>query len=141
MEPEFVEYSKKVVENAQTLGDEMMKQGFKLVSDGTDSHLILVDLKDRDYSGNKAAKALIEAGICTNRNMVPGDERPPMQTSGIRLGSPFMTTLGFKEAEFRQIARWIKRVLDDIRNEEEIEKVRNEVAELCSSFPHPEFLL
>jgi glycine hydroxymethyltransferase len=141
MQPEFREYSKKVVENARILADEMMKQGFKLVSDGTDTHLILVDLKDRDYSGNKAAKALIQAGICTNRNMVPGDTRPPMQTSGIRLGSPFMTTLGFGEDEFRMVARWIKRVLDDIANEEEIAIVRNEIADLCSHFPHPEFLL
>lgn len=141
MQPEFREYSKKVVENAKIFGDEMMKQGFRLVSDGTDSHLILVDLKDRDYSGNKAAKSLIQAGICCNRNMVPGDERPPMQTSGIRLGSPFMTTLGFGESEFRQVAKWIWRVLADIKNEGEIETVRKEVAELCSGFPHPDFLL
>ncbi len=141
MQPEFREYAQKVVDNARFLADEMMKQGFKLVSDGTDTHLILVDLRDRDFSGNKAAKALIKAGICTNRNMVPGDPRPPMQTSGIRLGSPFMTTLGFGEDEFRMVARWIKRVLDDIKNEEEIVKVKNEIAELCASFPHPDFLL
>ncbi len=141
MQPEFEEYAAKVIENARYLGDEMMKQGFKLVSDGTDTHLLLVDLKDRDYSGNKAAKALIKAGICTNRNMVPGDERPPMQTSGIRIGSPFMTTLGFEEKEMRQVARWIKRVLDDIKNEDEIAEVKAEVNELCSKFPHPDFLL
>jgi len=141
MQPEFREYAQKVVDNARILADEMMKQGFKCVSDGTDTHLVLIDLKDRDYSGNKAAKALIKAGICTNRNMVPGDPRPPMQTSGVRIGSPFMTTLGFGEGEFRMTARFIKRVLDDIKNEEEIEKVKNEIAELCSHFKHPEFLL
>jgi glycine hydroxymethyltransferase len=141
MQPEFREYARKVIENARFLGDEMMKQGFKLVSDGTDTHLLLVDLKDRDFSGNKAAKALIQAGICCNRNMVPGDTRPPMQTSGIRIGSPFMTTLGFEEAEMREVARWIKRVLSDIKDEDEIAKVKSEVNELCSKFPHPEFLL
>ena len=141
MEPEFREYALKVVENAKILADEMMKQGFKLVSDGTDTHLLLVDLKDREYSGNKAAKALIHAGICCNRNMVPGDQRPPMQTSGIRLGSPFMTTLGFKEAEFRQVAVWIRRILADIKNEDEIAKVKSEIAEVCSHFKHPDFLL
>jgi len=141
MQPEFREYATKVVENAKILADEMMKQGFKLVSDGTDTHLILVDLRDRDFSGNKAAKALIQAGICCNRNMVPGDPRPPMQTSGIRLGSPFMTTLGFGEEEFRMVARWIKRVLDDIDNEENLAKVRAEVEEVCSRFKHPAFLL
>lgn len=141
MQPEFQKYAADVIKNAQLFGDEMMKQGFKLVSDGTDTHLILVDLRGRDYSGNKAAKALIRAGICCNRNMVPGDERPPMQTSGIRLGSPFMTTLGFGDDDFRQVAKWIKRVLDDIKNEEEIAKVKKEVAELCATFPHPEFRL
>lgn len=141
MQPEFREYAKKVIENARFLGDEMMKLGFKLVSDGTDTHLLLVDLRDRDHSGNKAAKALIEAGICTNRNMVPGDPRPPMQTSGIRLGSPFMTTLGFGEDEMRQVGRWIHRVLKDIKDQDEIEKVKSEVCELCASFPHPDYLL
>jgi glycine hydroxymethyltransferase len=141
MQPEFREYAQRVIDNARFLADEMMKQGFKLVSDGTDTHLILVDLRDRDYSGNKAAKALIEAGICCNRNMVPGDERPPMQTSGIRLGSPFMTTLGFEEEEMRMVARWIKRVLDDIENEEAAAKVKAEINEVCSRFPHPDFLL
>jgi len=141
MQPEFREYAQKVVDNARFLGDEMIKQGFKLVSDGTDTHLLLVDLKDRSYSGNKAAKALIKAGICCNRNMVPGDERPPMQTSGIRLGSPFMTTLGFGEDEFSKVAEWIKRVLDDIKNDEEIAKVKSEINEVCSHFEHPEFLL
>ncbi len=141
MQPEFQQYSADVVKNAQFFGDEMMVQGFKLVSDGTDTHLILVDLRDRKYSGNKAAKALIKAGICTNRNMVPGDERPPMQTSGIRLGSPFMTSLGFGEDEFRQVARWIKRILDDIKNDDEIENVKKEVSGLCASYPHPDFLL
>ncbi len=141
MQPEFRQYAQDVVDNARFLADEMMSQGFKLVSNGTDTHLILVDLRDRSYSGNKAAKALIKAGICTNRNMVPGDARPPMQTSGIRLGSPFMTTLGFSEDEFRMVARWIQRVLHDIKNADEIESVRNEVAELCGKFPHPDFLL
>jgi len=141
MQPEFQEYAHKVVENAKYLGEQMQKQGFKLVSDGTDTHLLLVDLRERSYSGNKAAKALIKAGICTNRNMVPGDERPPMQTSGIRLGSPFMTTLGFGNDEFAKVAEWIRRVLDDIKNEEEIGKVKNEIGELCATFPHPDFLL
>lgn len=141
MEPEFQDYAKKVVENARILADEMMKQGFKLVSDGTDTHLILVDLRDRDFSGNKAAKALIKAGICCNRNMVPGDPRPPMQTSGIRLGSPFMTTLGFGEEEFRMVARWIKRALDDIENEDNLAKIMAEIKEVCAKFPHPDFLL
>ncbi len=141
MQPEFQEYAQKVIDNARFFGEEMKKQGFKLVSDGTDTHLILVDLRDRNYSGNKGSKALIKAGICTNRNMVPGDPRPPMQTSGIRLGSPFMTTLGFGNDEFAKVASWIRRVLDDIKNDEEIEKVHNEIAELCQSFPHPDFLL
>ena len=141
MQPDFETYAQDVVDNARFLADELMKQGFKLVSDGTDTHLILVDLRERDYSGNKAAKALIKAGICCNRNMVPGDPRPPMQTSGIRLGSPFMTTLGFGEDEFRMVARWIQRVLHDIENEGEIAMVKSEIADLCKKFPHPEFLL
>lgn len=109
----------------------------KVLSGGTDNHLMLLDLTDLGISGRKAERVLEEAGITANKNAVPNDPRPPMQTSGIRLGSPAMTTRGFGESEMSLVARWISEVLrapDDTRL---IERTRSAVADLCAQFPLP----
>src|SRR5678815_2889109 len=114
LKPEFKTYAKNVVENARALADSLQSVGFKIVSNGTDSHLMLVDLTPKCVSGAQAETALERAGITTNKNSIPGDPLPPMQTSGLRVGSPAGTTRGFGPAEFRQIGKWIGEVLDGV---------------------------
>ncbi|RMD98440.1 MAG: serine hydroxymethyltransferase, partial [Calditrichaeota bacterium] len=111
LQPEFKEYARQIVKNAKALADELMRLGYKIVSGGTDNHLMLVDLRETDITGKDAENALHAAGITVNKNMVPFDERSPMVTSGIRLGTPALTTRGFKEDEMRRVARLIDRVL------------------------------
>jgi glycine hydroxymethyltransferase len=137
LRPEFTEYSKKVVENARTLADYLVGRGIKLVSDGTDNHLMLCDLRPShpDLSGKDGERALEDAGITTNKNTVPGETRSPFVTSGLRIGTPALTTRGFGTSEMEQIGAWIMRVLDDPTNEKVIRTVRSEIGELCKSFP------
>lgn len=135
LHPTYKTYIKQVVQNACALADELMVQGFKLVSDGTDNHLILVDLSNKGITGKAAETALENAGITTNKNMVPGDKRSPFITSGIRIGTPAATTRGMKETEMRQIGKWISEVLSDVENVSIQEKVKEEVTQLCKQFP------
>ena len=141
LRPEFKEYAKQVVKNAQALGDQLMKGGLDLVTGGTDTHVLLVDLRPKGVKGNATEKALGRAHITCNKNGVPFDPEKPTVTSGIRLGSPAGTTRGFGEAEFRQIADWIIEVVDGLAangeegNAEVEDKVRAEVAALCARFP------
>ncbi len=136
---EFKEYAKQVVKNARALAEELMKEGFKIVSGGTDSHMVLLDLRNTGLTGKEVEEALGRANITVNKNAVPFDPLPPVKTSGIRIGTPAMTTRGMKEDEMRLIARLISRVIKDIKNDALIERVKQEVIELCEHFPlYPE---
>lgn len=136
---DFKIYQQQIVKNAKTLAAELIGAGFRLVSGGTDNHLMLIDLTDKGITGKEAGLALDQAGITVNQNMIPFDTRSPMVTSGVRLGTPAITTRGMKEAEMVQIARMIAYVLKDIGNEGRILEIRKEVQELCSRFPlYPE---
>ncbi|MFX0542562.1 serine hydroxymethyltransferase [Roseovarius sp. S4756] len=141
LDPSFKGYIQQVIKNAQALADQLMKGGLDIVTGGTDTHLMLVDLRPKGVKGNVADAALGRAHITCNKNGVPFDPEKPTVTSGLRLGSPAGTTRGFKEAEFRQIGDWITRVVDGLAangadgNEEVEAKVRREVAEMCERFP------
>jgi glycine hydroxymethyltransferase len=135
-QPAFREYSQQIIKNAQALAEVLREHDFQLVSGGTDNHLLLVDLTNRPkLTGKKAENALGAAGITVNKNMVPFDKRSPFVTSGIRLGTPALTTHGMKEAEMRRIGEIICRVLDDPENEELLARSRAEVTELAEAFP------
>ncbi len=128
------DYAKQVKANAKVLADVLIKRGYNLVSNGTDNHLILVSFLDRDFSGKDADKALGDAGITVNKNTVPGETRSPFVTSGIRVGSPALTSRGMKEAEFEIIANRIADVLDNINDSELHAKIKDEMRELASNF-------
>lgn len=138
--PEFRAYQRQIVRNAVALGAELMDRGFRLVSGGTDNHLILVDLRDRgDLTGRDAERALEAAGITVNMNTVPGETRSPFVTSGLRIGTPALTTRGMREAEMRLIGSWIADILEDTDSEPLRVRTRERVRELCRSFPlYPE---
>ncbi|MEW5684296.1 MAG: serine hydroxymethyltransferase [Pseudomonadota bacterium] len=139
LKPEFKTYAKRVIENARALADSLQSVGFKIVSNGTDSHLMLVDLTPKGVSGAQAEIALERAGITTNKNSIPGDPLPAMQTSGLRVGTPAGTTRGFGPDEFRQVGRWMGEVLDAVATGEDStaveQKVRAEVVQLTRRFP------
>ena len=135
MGEEFKAYQRQVVANAKTLARCFMEKGFEVVSGGTDTHLFLVDLTNKGLSGKKAEKALEAAGITVNKNTVPFDQKSPFVTSGIRVGTPALTTRGMKEPEMVRIAGMMCRVLDDIEDEQAIENVRRETKSLCEAFP------
>lgn len=134
-EPGFVEYQKQVVANAKALAETLIERGLRIVSGGTDSHVMLVDLRAKKMTGKEAERVLGEAHITCNKNGIPNDPEKPMVTSGIRLGSPAMTTRGFKEAEARQVGNFIADVLDNPNDADNIAKVRAQVAELTKRFP------
>jgi glycine hydroxymethyltransferase len=134
--PSFKDYAHQVVANARAMAEELMAKGLDVVSGGTDNHLVLVDLTNKNIPGKVAAKALDKAGIELNYNSVPYDTRKPFDPSGIRLGSPAITSRGMKEAEARQIARWIDRVVSS-PTDEVAEVVLGEVRELTKKFPAP----
>jgi len=139
--PEFVAYAQQIVKNAKALAEKLLEYGFNLVSGGTDNHLILVDLRNKNIPGKKLAKALDRARIVTNYNTVPGDPAPPFNPSGLRLGTPAITTRGMREAEAEQIARFIQKVAENVENDAVIEQVGKEVLLLCSQFPVPEHFI
>src|SRR3954470_12387305 len=139
LRPEFKVYAKAVIENARALADSLQSVGFKIVSNGTDSHLMLVDLTPKGVSGADAEIALERAGITTNKNGIPFDPLPPMQTSGLRVGTPAGTTRGFGPAEFRQVGKWMGEVLDAVSTGEDTtaveQKVRADVVAMTQRFP------
>ncbi len=137
---EFKDYQSHVVINAKVLSDELMNAGFDLVSNGTDNHLILIDLTERGLTGLEAERALGQAGIVVNKNTVPFDKRGPQITSGLRIGTPALTTRGMKEEEMKVIAGLIRKVLEDPDNEKGLQEARSVVSELCSRFPIYGFL-
>lgn len=135
LRPEFIEYQKQVMANAKVLAETLMENGIKLVSNGTDSHLVLVDLTNLECGGKEAEVALEKANIHTNKNMIPYDPRTPANPSGIRLGTPALTTRGMKEEEMKIIGKMISDILKDVNNEELILKIKNEVLEMTRRFP------
>jgi glycine hydroxymethyltransferase len=135
--PEFRAYGQQVVSNAKALAAELLERGFRLISGGTDNHLILIDLTNKGVFGKKGAQALDRAGIVTNYNTIPYDPRKPFSPSGIRIGTPAVTSRGMREGEMRRIATWMDEVVAAPEDEALAERVRNEVRELCASFPAP----
>jgi glycine hydroxymethyltransferase len=135
LEPEFTTYQRQVVDNARILAASLMERGYKIVSGGTDNHLMLVDLIAQDLTGKDAEAALGAANITVNKNAVPGDPRSPFVTSGIRLGTPAITTRGFGPAETRQLGHWIADILDHMGDPAVIARVKGEVLALCRRFP------
>ena len=135
LDPSFRKYQKQVLANAQTMASTFMERGYSVVSGGTDNHLFLLDLIDKDITGKDADAALGRANITVNKNTVPNDPRSPFVTSGLRIGTPAGTTRGFKEKEMSQIANWICDILDHLGDESVVDTVRGNVEELCIRFP------
>ena len=135
MQPEFREYARQVVANAKVLAQTLADEGFRIISGGTDTHLMLVDVFSKGMLGSEAEKALGEAGITVNKNAIPFDTNPPMKPSGIRIGTPALTTRGMKEGEMRQIGRWIAEALLQRADATILAKVRQQVLEMCEAFP------
>jgi glycine hydroxymethyltransferase len=135
LQPGFRRYQQQVVRNAATLAGELASTGFDLISGGTDNHLLLIDLSATGLSGLDAERALGAAGLIVNKNVVPSDPRGPRVTSGLRIGTPAVTTRGMKEEEMKQIGRWIRKVLDHPEQQRALQDVRAEVTELCHRFP------
>ena len=134
MKPGFKNYAQQIVKNARALAEELKKYGFNLISDGTDNHLILVDLTNKGISGKEAQILLEKAGIVLNKNTIPYDSRPPYDPSGIRLGTPALTTRGMKEKEMEKIAFWINEVISNPRS---VFRVKTEIKKFCQKFPIP----
>ncbi|WP_432646405.1 serine hydroxymethyltransferase [Mitsuokella sp.] len=135
LRPEFKEYAKQIIKNAQVLAETLQADGFRIVSGGTDTHLMLVDLTSKGITGKEAQTVLDEVNITANRNTIPFEPRSPFVTSGIRLGSPALTTRGFKEDDMREVGNIIALVLNDPTNEEKKEEARRRVAALCEKYP------
>ena len=135
LEPDFRAYQEQVVANARTMAGALMERGYKIVSGGTDNHLFLLDLIDKDITGKDADAALGRANITVNKNAVPNDPRSPFVTSGLRMGTPAITTRGFREDECATLAGCIADVLDDIENDTTIDRVKGQVLDLCARFP------
>jgi glycine hydroxymethyltransferase len=138
MRPDFKTYGAQIVANARALAEALLSLGFRLVSGGTDNHLMLIDLSDNGCTGREAARALNRAGIVLNKNTIPFDTRSAAVTSGIRLGTPAVTTRGMKEDQMCIIAAFIRRTLDGLGDGKALDRIRAEVKELCDQFPIPE---
>jgi glycine hydroxymethyltransferase len=135
--PSFKVYGRQIVKNAKKLADELISKGFKLVTGGTDNHLILIDLTNKKIIGTDAEAALSMAGITVNKNTVPFDPRPPFSPSGIRLGTPALTTRGMKEKEMVKVADWIDQAISHKDNQTYLKNIRKNVKEFCKDYPLP----
>ena len=135
LEPGFKQYAQQVVVNAQTLAETLMSEGYRVISGGTDTHVMLVDVFSRGILGSEAEFALHEAGITVNKNAIPYDANPPLKPSGIRIGSPALTTRGMREPEMRTIAKWITQALDHRNDPQALRRIRGQVLEMVESFP------
>ena len=136
-QPEFKEHAKQIKKNAKRLEEKLKEKGFEICFKGTENHLLLIDVIPKGVTGGQVEHALDEAGITLNKNMIPDDERPPMNPSGIRLGTPAITTRGMKEPEMEKVADWIDQVVTNIDDEALHAKIKSEVKEMCSGFPIP----
>jgi glycine hydroxymethyltransferase len=135
LRPEFKTYAQQVVTNAKVLADSLLSEGFELVTGGTENHLMLLDLSNRELTGKLAETSLDEAGITVNKNTVPNEKRSPFVTSGIRIGTPALTTRGMKASEMKLIAKWISQVLNNPEDATVKARVHGEIKELCAQFP------
>ena len=135
LQPEFKKYAQDIIDNAHTMSEALLEKDYQLVSGGTDTHVILIDLSNKGVSGKAAEKTLERAGITVNKNMVPFDKRSPFITSGIRLGTPAITTRGMGKGEMRKIVQFIDQILNDIENDTIVENVKLDVKSLCKFFP------
>jgi glycine hydroxymethyltransferase len=135
LQPEFAVYAKQIIANAKVLAEAIAAEGYRIISGGTDTHLLLVDVFQKGILGSEAEHALGEAGITVNKNAIPYDTNPPMKPSGIRIGTPALTTRGMKEPEMRTIAKWIVSALDNRNDAAKLAKIRAEVLELAEQFP------
>ena len=135
LKPEFKEYQKLVIENARTMAQDLVDAGFDLVSGGTDNHLMLVDLTNKDITGKDAEIALDKAGITVNKNTVPFETRSPFVTSGIRLGTPALTTRGMKPEHMHKVVDWIVKALESMNNDSILNEIRQEVEKFAREFP------
>jgi glycine hydroxymethyltransferase len=124
-----------VIKNARTLADSLTAKGFKIISGGTDNHLMLIDINNKNITGKQAEIALEKAGMTVNKNMIPFDQRSPFVTSGIRVGTPAATSRRMKENEMKKIAEFINQAINNFDNEQELENIKKGVKELCSGFP------
>ncbi len=140
LKPGFADYQRQVVANARVLAEELLGFGFDLVSGGTDNHLILIDVSGMNMTGLEAERALGEVGIVANKNSIPFDKKSPTVTSGLRLGTPALTTRGFREREMRIIAELIRKVLEDPGAGQVLARVREVVDDLCVNFPMYQYL-
>jgi len=132
---DFAEYQKQIIKNAKTLASELVNLGYHVVSGGTDTHLLLVSFIERNLTGKVVEEALEKAGITVNKNTVPFDPQKPFITSGIRMGTPAITTRGMKEEQMKKISRWIDEVISSLGDENVYKRVKEEVLELCNEFP------
>jgi len=135
MEPSFKEYGQKIINNCHYLANTLIKKGFKLITGGSDNHLLLIDLSPQKITGKKAALLLEEAGIVVNKNCIPFDPLPPSITSGIRLGTPALTTREMGEEEMRMIGQWISKILSNPQEKRIRDKIKTKVQDLSKSFP------
>jgi len=135
LQPSFRDYARQVVANAKVLAETLAAEGFRIISGGTDTHLMLVDVFSKGMLGSEAEKALGEAGITVNKNAIPFDTNPPLKPSGIRIGSPALTTRGMKENEMRQVGRWIAEALNNCTDAAVLSRIRRQVVELADAFP------
>ncbi len=135
--PEFKAYAQQIVKNAKALAAALLDHGFDLVTGGTDNHLILIDMTNKGQPGKVVSKALNTAGIVCNCNTVPYDPRSPFDPSGIRIGTPSITSRGMKEGEMKQLALWMNQVFEHVDDETYLDKIAGEIAEFCKSFPPP----
>jgi glycine hydroxymethyltransferase len=139
MQPSFRDYARQVVANAKVLAETLAAEGFRIISGGTDTHLMLVDVFAKGMLGSEAEKALGDAGITVNKNAIPFDTNPPLKPSGIRIGTPALTTRGMKEAEMKQVGRWISEALTHRTDDAVLGKIREQVLGLADAFPlYPE---
>lgn len=136
-QPSFKTYGQQIVKNAKTLAEELLKHDFQLVTGGTDNHLLLIDLSNKEITGAEAETALSKAGITVNKNTVPFDPRPPFSPSGIRLGTPALTTRGMKETEMKQIAEWIDQAIAACHDDKKLASLRDDVRKFTKAFPLP----
>jgi glycine hydroxymethyltransferase len=135
LEPGFKQYAQQVIANAKTLAETLMAEGYRVISGGTDTHVMLVDVFSRGMLGSEAELALQDAGITVNKNAIPYDTNPPLKPSGIRIGSPALTTRGMREPEMRTIGKWIAQALDQRNDSQALRFIRGQVLELVESFP------
>jgi glycine hydroxymethyltransferase len=137
LKPEFKEYAKQIIANAKVLAEEFKNMGYRVISDGTDNHLMVVDMTSKNINGLDAEALLNRVGISVSRSTIPNDPNPPMRPSGVRFGTPAITTRGMKEGEIKQIAKWINEAIENKDNEEILERIKKEVKDMCLNFPIP----